>query len=544
MLKFSKKLQESNKIGNESQRARVVFTLAFLEGGTLKKIKIKFCSVIVCIALVFQVTLNNNNDCYYDYETEATGLEVPVAYGIWEIIMGLLLSAGVVYIADSAVEDDWLDVNTEEYEEQGELYLYLKRAYNANLKVIEGTGDGGQEPSESPSPSPDTGLPGDQSQANRYWDALVTAHYEDNVIKLTSDEWTAWRMTVEQFVNQAYLYGDDYNILNTSTDLIDCIESAKAEVKELTGIEYKYYHFLMRSPGYPIYNSTYGTQYDLYLFPPGSYYNLSDFDIVYNGARSQINVTLLDVNTYPAYFFYWRESEGFNGENSIHASKETSNPHTTVFYTDYFGTNCFQYSIPLAAPDLAPYIGDQPSEETITTVPEVLPDPDSEEENKPYVIPDGMPQPMKLPASDDIQKLYENIQDNPDGAQDAVKSLQQDLMSQAETDSDPIEPTPAPSTSPDSDFSSKAGNYMYDFSDLFPFCIPKDFYNLLCVFNAEAEAPKFEIPFDIDYGDIQYHEVFILDMSDFESVVKIFRLLCIVSFILMLIWVTRNFIKW
>lgn len=544
MLRFSKRLQESNKIGNESQRARVVFTLAFLEGGTLKKIKIKFCSVIVCIALVFQVTLNNNNDCYYDYETEATGLEVPVAYGIWEIIMGLLLSAGVVYTVDSAVEDDWLDVNTEEYEEQGELYLYLKRAYNANLKVIEGTGDGGQEPSESPSPSPSPS-PSEDNNLGRDWDVLVSSAATNGIIEFTESEWKAWKITVETFINDAFGHGADYNILQVDADAASKFQKAKELACEKYNIDFKYSTYRAIVPGNAWYDAY---EYDeniyyVYLFPENCYYTLSE-DKTASGYPSY-NVVFNNANVFHyCLVTYWDEWDGESAtENISFYDQIVRSKYQTILRLEY-ESPYYCINMPYMIPDIAPYIGDRPSEDTITTVPEIQPDPDSEEENKPYVIPDGMPQPMKLPASDDIQKLYENIQDNPDGAQDAVKTLQQDLMSQAETDSDPIEPTPAPSTSPDSDFSSKAGNYMYDFSDLFPFCIPKDFYNLLCVFNAEAEAPKFEIPFDIDYGDIQYHEVFILDMSDFESVVKIFRLLCIVSFILMLIWVTRNFIKW
>lgn len=503
------------------------------------------------MAIIFHVMVTSYHQP--DYEAEATGLEIPAAIGIWEIISGLFLSAGVTYLTyDTVVNAE----NTKEaLDENSELYKYLEEAYNTNLRVIEGTG--GQTPSGSPSPSPSSSAlpenPPELIKTGRTWEQLMSDFATTHVCELAENEWKAWRITVEKFLNQAYLYGDEYNILNTSSELIECLRSARTEVKALTGIDYKYYYLLMKAPSYPIYRSKYGIEYDLILYPPGSYCDITYYDTVSDGSRSKIS-TYLPSNT-AAYSFYWRDSEGFNGANSQHAGLMSTKSSEQIFYTDFLGTNFVRYSIPLTAPDVAPYIGDRPSPDTVKTVPEIQPDPNSDEETKPYVIPETMPEPIKLPNADQLEDLYNDIQKDPENAPDAVKALQQSLVVELVPNPEPVpepepEPEPQPTASaqptpsPEATLPESAGNYVYDFSDLFPFCIPGDLYDLLCAFNAEPEAPKFEIPFDISYGDIEYHEVFILDMSVFEPVVKIFRLLCIISFIFFLLSITRDFIKW
>ncbi|MCL2051208.1 MAG: hypothetical protein FWG91_05725 [Lachnospiraceae bacterium] len=73
---------------------------------------------------------------------------------------------------------------------------------------------------------------------------------------------------------------------------------------------------------------------------------------------------------------------------------------------------------------------------------------------------------------------------------------------------------------------------------LFPFCIPFDLIYLISVLNAEPEAPRWEIPlYNEDFG-IDY--TFVIDMEEFESLARIFRILQTISFILGLILITRG----
>ena len=78
---------------------------------------------------------------------------------------------------------------------------------------------------------------------------------------------------------------------------------------------------------------------------------------------------------------------------------------------------------------------------------------------------------------------------------------------------------------------------------LFRSCIPFDLIKAFKVLSAKAEAPVFKFPFKLDYGPVHIDEKWELDMSDFESVVQILRIIETLGFIVSLILVTRNLIK-
>ena len=71
--------------------------------------------------------------------------------------------------------------------------------------------------------------------------------------------------------------------------------------------------------------------------------------------------------------------------------------------------------------------------------------------------------------------------------------------------------------------------------------------HLIQAFEAEPEAPVFEFPFDLELENpwtgkkiLDYHHVFKLDMSDYEPVIKIFRIFEIIFFIIGLLMITRQ----
>ena len=106
------------------------------------------------------------------------------------------------------------------------------------------------------------------------------------------------------------------------------------------------------------------------------------------------------------------------------------------------------------------------------------------------------------------------------------------------TDPDnPETPTPEEEASP----------YKADLREIFPFCIPFDLIHLLKVFDAEAEAPVFEFPLDIEMNNpwtgekvVDYHHTFELDMADYEPVIKILRIFQVIFFIIALMLITRQ----
>lgn len=81
-----------------------------------------------------------------------------------------------------------------------------------------------------------------------------------------------------------------------------------------------------------------------------------------------------------------------------------------------------------------------------------------------------------------------------------------------------------------------------DWKLVFPFCIPFDMISIIRVLSAEPQAPRFEFPIRSEKYDIDY--TFVIDLSDFEPVAKIFRLGETILFMIGLMTVTSSVIKW
>ena len=88
---------------------------------------------------------------------------------------------------------------------------------------------------------------------------------------------------------------------------------------------------------------------------------------------------------------------------------------------------------------------------------------------------------------------------------------------------------------------SSSGPWIADLSKFFPFCIPFDLIHLLSVLDADPVAPKWEVPFKFPAYGID--ETIVIDLSIFDDVAKIVRLLETILFILSLILATRSLIK-
>lgn len=80
-------------------------------------------------------------------------------------------------------------------------------------------------------------------------------------------------------------------------------------------------------------------------------------------------------------------------------------------------------------------------------------------------------------------------------------------------------------------------------SDKFPFCIPFDVIYLVKAMNASSEVPRFELPFKIHYQNINYEHTFIVDMTEWDTAVKILRTMLDLLFIAGLISTTRELIR-
>lgn len=80
-------------------------------------------------------------------------------------------------------------------------------------------------------------------------------------------------------------------------------------------------------------------------------------------------------------------------------------------------------------------------------------------------------------------------------------------------------------------------------ADKFPFCIPFDVIYLVKAMNASSEVPRFELPFKIHYQNINYEHTFVVDMTEWDTAVKILRTMLDLLFIAGLISTTRELIR-
>lgn len=75
----------------------------------------------------------------------------------------------------------------------------------------------------------------------------------------------------------------------------------------------------------------------------------------------------------------------------------------------------------------------------------------------------------------------------------------------------------------------------------FPFCIPWDIYSVIALLNVPPEAPNFTWKMDFG-GRFDSYDIEI-DLSDFEIVARVFRIMIVIGFLLFLILKTRDLIR-
>ena len=83
-------------------------------------------------------------------------------------------------------------------------------------------------------------------------------------------------------------------------------------------------------------------------------------------------------------------------------------------------------------------------------------------------------------------------------------------------------------------------DYKLSLTSVFPFCIPFDLINLIKVFSATPEAPKFKFPIKYPTGQGYGTYELDIDLSSFDPVAKVVRILETALFILGLIKITRS----
>lgn len=184
---------------------------------------------------------------------------------------------------------------------------------------------------------------------------------------------------------------------------------------------------------------------------------------------------------------------------------------------------------------------------------------DTYKNNGKLEYPQQAPQPLQIPSisqlTDLANKLKTNPQQSPNSVQELIDQLKQNPQPQPTVAPNP-NPDPNPNPNPDPEVTPKPDDtttdvnpddYKADLRLVFPFCIPFDLVHLIQAFEAEPEAPVFEFPLDLELENpwtgkkiLDYHHTFKLDMSDYEPVIKIFRIFEIIFFIIGLLMITRQ----
>ena len=77
----------------------------------------------------------------------------------------------------------------------------------------------------------------------------------------------------------------------------------------------------------------------------------------------------------------------------------------------------------------------------------------------------------------------------------------------------------------------------------FPFCIPFDFAYLISILAAEPETPRFVIPFRFDYDQWHFSYDFVIDLSEWEQLASVVRIMLDLLFCACLMLGTRSLIR-
>lgn len=152
------------------------------------------------------------------------------------------------------------------------------------------------------------------------------------------------------------------------------------------------------------------------------------------------------------------------------------------------------------------------------------------EDNMPYV--DTSLAPIYLPAT------LPEVSIKPDA----------DVAVSPSVDIDPgVNPNPNPDPDPSASPTPLPGGGLsytkpvVDLSKFFPFCIPFDLIHLVQALDADPVAPKWTLKLEPPQFPVEWEVV--LDLSDFESLAKIFRTGETLLFVVGLILITRGIIK-
>lgn len=198
---------------------------------------------------------------------------------------------------------------------------------------------------------------------------------------------------------------------------------------------------------------------------------------------------------------------------------------------------------------------------------------DDYDNNRSPNLPELVTPVLRLPTLDEIKNLWQQGSGDEDNRPIYVTNFITDHVVQTTPEPEPSDkpdakPTPTIAVVPDPGGGSGSGGsgsgtnpdnpkpekpedevkpYTADLKDVFPFCIPFDLIHLFEVFDAEPEAPVFEIPIDLQVDNpftgasiVSYKDTIKIDLSDYEEPIKVIRVFEVIFFLIGLMLITRS----
>ncbi len=449
--------------------------------------------------------------------TEAQAAEIVAGIGALEIIEGILLSFGISVMTsemigtltkdpDAAKQEEWNEIQAAFWQDQ------LEAQYEAARK----------KKMEAPSPTPE---PDDDNK--------------DKTIPTFKELMQKYKDTGKIILGSAAGYGVWDCMKEAVGSLWDKIFGRTSDGGGLTDQQLEF----ITASEYPCYVKYY--MYDYIIKVYGRYSFIYNTDSVccypYGTRYYSANGDLSE----PFYQNNKADSDGFNNKNV-----STNMP---IFNTKEEGLEWQKQQLANA---------DKYTKENIWVAPDLE---DTYQNNGKLEYPQEAPQPLNVPSLDQLTELATKLSPDTNPSYDPsmtpeyVAELIKQLQSTETPDPQPttkpdVNPTLAPNptgsptgTPEDPTPEEEASPYKADLREIFPFCIPFDLIHLLKVFEADAEAPVFEFPLDIEMDNpwtgekvVDYHHTFKLDMSDYEDVIKILRIFQVIFFIIALMLITRQ----
>ncbi|MBS6713289.1 MAG: hypothetical protein KH296_14835 [Ruminococcus sp.] len=470
----------------------------------MKKIKKKLVAVILAVnMLVIGI--------FGSYQT-AQAAEIVAGYTALEVIEGILLSFGISVFTTEMVSTLTEDPKTAQDEYWRETQAahwaeYMEAAYEEERKK----GGGGSGPTPTP------GVTG--SDIPSFKEVIQNMKNTGKIVlgaAAGAGVWECMSKAVSSLWNK--MMGRPNNV--DSSIPADAVN-------------------LIASEGYPYYAFRIVNYNDLVLFGPGSFR--------YDGGSYALR--LREYYQYPGKSYYIVDERPV-----VNSSKFYGAVDRWMTNLPYFST--YEEGIEWSKQEQAN--ADKYKKENIWVHPDLQ---DTYKNNGKLEYPQQAPQPLQIPSiaqlTDLANKLKTNPQQSPNSVQELIDQLKQNPQPQPTVAPNPNpnpnpnpDPNPNPEVTPKPDDTTTDVNpddYKADLRLVFPFCIPFDLVHLIQAFEAEPEAPVFEFPLDLELENpwtgkkiLDYHHVFKLDMSDYEPVIKIFRIFEIIFFIIGLLMITRQ----